>query len=323
MKATAIRKKEEESNVSDEDTEPGSNLADKLFEQSLRKRQNGVTPEALTKASQKTSSAVAEPTGERAKIMEGINVPNSSNQYEKLMEKFVDDKMKDIIPELGGCSDGSGSSGSGDGTVDNKSLLLSTLLETTDTKEGKSQMQEQRFVGLGVGLDEVILPSSYKIDNEKETQEIRTKRREVGYIAVSKSSAAFATEGDQFINPYSAVAKSRHGLRFGSSFPVQTEAIAKDSEGQPSGSALAVAASGNIRSSGASADYSGGVPTVPRPEAQGSDQSTADPELWRNIYVDPTIKAREAEDRKRKSNEDATFDNFRRRERMHQHNMRR
>lgn len=302
----AVRKKEENSVIAEEEeVDTGVNLADKLLEQSLRKRQNGVKSESLAKAGQK-SETVAQVAVGSIKIIEGVSKPNSNTQYEKLMEKYVEDKMKEILPDSLTASNGDVNLDSK--LVGSKSLLLSSLLESKDKKDAKSQGQEQQFVGLGVGLDEIILPKSYKLDNEYETNVAARKRRDFCRIGQSKgSSAAITSAGDQFISPYRAMSTAKHGSRFAFSVP-STENSLKD---QSEGSALAVAAAGSVRSSSIDASTSS-MPTVARPTDFASVR--ADPNQMRNIYVDPTIKTREAEERKRRSNDDHLVSKFMKRE---------
>jgi hypothetical protein len=315
VKGASIRKKEEETHGSADD-DSAVNLTDKLLEQSMRKRQKGVTPEMLAKAASHKNDAVVDKGSSAGKIIEGLSQSSNSSQYEKLMEKYVDDKMKVLLPDvaLGG------DSLSREKFVDSKSVLLNSLLASKDVQESKSQVQEQRFIGLGSGMDEVVLPSSFKAQNMSETGDAASKRRSYGHVTNSKSSAAFAEDGDEFVNPYSAVASGKHSSRFGAGYYNNPGSSSGDGVG-PNSSALAVAAASGAHASRAAADLgaavgSSNVPTVPLPSNLGSNH--VDPEIQKNIYVDPTIKAKEAQDRKRKSNEDIVMQNFHRRERNFQ-----
>lgn len=165
-------------------------LLRKVTEQNLRKKQKGISTDILLKSH--IEKVNENNIINKIKIIEN-NSNSHTNLYDNLMVKYVEDKLQNenlIINSNNIVTDEVivNNNNNNKKLLDSKSLVLHSLLEShninnnnvinnknkTDFINSKLT-EEQKYIGLTVVLNEVILPDKYKTKNINDTTKVITK----------------------------------------------------------------------------------------------------------------------------------------------------
>lgn len=207
--ANIIRKAENEtvegSTAENDEGDDALNAALTLrMEQELRKRKhgldeisintggkrNGIGGSAQEGTSMKKSSSVMA-MNQNYLVRNDNGLGTSTITHEKIMENYINEKLG-----LNGGATSDPSKSEVANSADNLFRLPDSLKALSGTGSSVKDSVDPNDIGLGTGLEEVALPSSFKLQNIIETEELRRKLEEkreggVGLGSASRTSSTF------------------------------------------------------------------------------------------------------------------------------------